>query len=90
MIELNHVSKSYNKGKVKAVDDLTLTIKSGEIFGFLGPNGAGKTTTIKMIVGLLRPDSGTIAVDGLDTEKESLRPRPSRPMSRITPTSMSA
>ncbi|HYA49417.1 MAG TPA: ABC transporter ATP-binding protein [Burkholderiales bacterium] len=72
MIELNHVSKSYNKGKIKAVDDLTLTVKSGEIFGFLGPNGAGKTTTIKMIVGLLRPDAGTIAVDGLDTEKDSL------------------
>jgi ABC-2 type transport system ATP-binding protein len=72
VIELNHVSKSYNKGRIKAVDDLTLTVKSGEIFGFLGPNGAGKTTTIKMIVGLLRPDSGTIAVEGLDTEKKSL------------------
>jgi ABC-2 type transport system ATP-binding protein len=73
VIELNHVSKSYNKGKVKAVNDLTLTVKSGEIFGFLGPNGAGKTTTIKMIVGLLRPDAGTIAVDGLDTQKEALK-----------------
>ncbi len=73
MIELSHVSKSYNKGKVKAVDDLTLTVKSGEIFGFLGPNGAGKTTTIKMIVGLLRPDAGTITVDGLDTERDSLK-----------------
>ena len=73
MIELNHVSKSYNKGRVKAVDGLTLTVKSGEIFGFLGPNGAGKTTTIKMIVGLLRPDAGTITVDGLDTERDSLK-----------------
>ncbi len=73
MIELTHVSKSYNKGRIKAVDDLTLTVKGGEIFGFLGPNGAGKTTTIKMIVGLLRPDAGTIAVDGLDTAREPLK-----------------
>ena len=72
MIELNHVSKSYNKGQVKAVDDLTLTVRPGEIFGFLGPNGAGKTTTIKLIVGLLRPDAGTILVDGLDNREEPL------------------
>ncbi|ABY93439.1 hypothetical protein JCM16816_09410 [Thermoanaerobacter brockii subsp. lactiethylicus] len=50
MIELNGVSKSYNKGKVKAVDNIDLIVNAGEIFGFLGPNGAGKTTTIKMIV----------------------------------------
>jgi ABC-2 type transport system ATP-binding protein len=73
LIELQHVSKSYNKGRVKAVDDLTLVVEPGEIFGFLGPNGAGKTTTIKMIVGLLKPDSGKITVDGYDTEKDSLR-----------------
>jgi ABC-2 type transport system ATP-binding protein len=69
MIELIHVSKSYNKGQVKAVDDLTLSVRPGEIFGFLGPNGAGKTTTIKMIVGLLRPDAGTVLVAGLDNRK---------------------
>jgi len=73
VIELQRVSKSYNKGRVKAVDDLTLTVNSGEIFGFLGPNGAGKTTTIKMIVGLLRPDAGTIAINGLDAQKDSLK-----------------
>jgi ABC-2 type transport system ATP-binding protein len=73
VIEFSHVSKSYNKGKVKAVDDLDLTVKSGEIFGFLGPNGAGKTTTIKMIVGLLRPDAGTIAVEGIDTQRDALK-----------------
>jgi ABC-2 type transport system ATP-binding protein len=73
VIEIKHISKSYNKGKVRAVNDLDLTVKSGEIFGFLGPNGAGKTTTIKMIVGLLRPDSGSIAVDGLDTQKDALK-----------------
>ena len=73
MIEISHVSKSYNKGKVKAVDDLSLVVKPGEIFGFLGPNGAGKTTTIKMIVGLLKPDAGKIAVNGLDTQTDALR-----------------
>jgi ABC-2 type transport system ATP-binding protein len=73
VIELTHVSKSYNRGKVRAVDDLTLTVKPGEIFGFLGPNGAGKTTTIKMIVGLLRPDAGRIVVEGHDVAKEPLQ-----------------
>jgi ABC-2 type transport system ATP-binding protein len=73
MIALTHVSKGYNRGKVKAVEDLTLDVKPGEIFGFLGPNGAGKTTTIKMIVGLLRPDAGLITVDGFYVATESLR-----------------
>jgi ABC-2 type transport system ATP-binding protein len=73
VIELTHVSKSYNRGKVKAVDNLALTVKPGEIFGFLGPNGAGKTTTIKMIVGLLRPDSGRITVEGFDVATDPLR-----------------
>jgi ABC-2 type transport system ATP-binding protein len=72
VIEILHVSKSYNKGKVKAVDDLDLTVRPGEIFGFLGPNGAGKTTTLKMIVGLLKPDAGTIRINGLDTQADSL------------------
>ena len=73
MIDLTHVSKSYNRGKIKAVDDLTLTVKPGEIFGFLGPNGAGKTTTIKMIVGLLRPDAGRVVVEGHDVAADGLR-----------------
>jgi ABC-2 type transport system ATP-binding protein len=73
VIEIIKVSKSYNRGKVKAVDNLTLTVQPGEIFGFLGPNGAGKTTTIKMIVGLLRPDAGRVAVEGIDVVTESLK-----------------
>ena len=64
MIEITNLSKSYNKGTVKAVDSLNLTVNNGEIFGFLGPNGAGKTTTIKMMVGLLKPDSGTVTING--------------------------
>ena len=73
VIELTGVSKSYNRGKLKAVDGLTLRIEPGEIFGFLGPNGAGKTTTIKMIVGLLRPDEGRVTVQGFDVERQALQ-----------------
>ena len=47
MVNIRKVSKSYNKGEVKAVDSLSLQVRNGEIFGFLGPNGAGKTTTLK-------------------------------------------
>lgn len=64
VIEIVNLSKSYNKGVVKAVDGLDLQVKAGEIFGFLGPNGAGKTTTIKMMVGLLKPDSGSVTING--------------------------
>lgn len=66
MIRLNNVSKTYAKSQTKAVEDLTLEIKDGEIFGFLGPNGAGKSTTIKMITGILTPDTGSIEVDGIN------------------------
>ena len=55
MIEIKNVTKVYG-GKVKAVDNLSLTLKPGEIFGFLGPNGAGKTTTINMLTGITDPD----------------------------------
>jgi len=66
LLSIKGMSKTYRGSKVKAVDDLNLEVKTGEIFGFLGPNGAGKTTTIKAVVGLLRPDAGTITVDGVD------------------------
>ncbi len=71
MIELQQVSKSYN-GKILAVDQINLSVKGGEIFGFLGPNGAGKTTTIKMITGILDPDQGTIQVNGHDIRHEPI------------------
>ncbi|SDI50196.1 ABC-2 type transport system ATP-binding protein [Paenibacillus naphthalenovorans] len=71
MIELMDVTKSYN-GTVKAVDNLTLTVRGGEIFGFLGPNGAGKTTTIKMITGIIQPDKGTIRINGKDISQSPL------------------
>ncbi len=72
MIEIVNLSKSYNKGTVKAVDNLNLTVNDGEIFGFLGPNGAGKTTTIKMMVGLLKPDSGTVIINGHSITEDPL------------------
>lgn len=72
MIEINGVSKSYGGGTKKAVDNLNLTVRPGEIFGFLGPNGAGKTTTIKMLVGLLRPDAGSIRINGYDITAQPL------------------
>lgn len=73
MLKLSGISKSYNKGNIKAVDNINLEIKSGEIFGFLGPNGAGKTTTIKMIIGLLKPDMGTVMVGDVDAWENPLR-----------------
>lgn len=66
MLQVNQLSKTYAKGSVKAVDDISFSVKKGEIFGFLGPNGAGKTTTIKMIVGLLKPSEGNIVINGYD------------------------
>src|SRR5947209_9180126 len=68
MIDLVHVSKKY--GSKLAVDDLDLTIDTGELFAFLGPNGAGKTTTIKMLCGLLFPTEGTVRVGGYDLQAE--------------------
>jgi ABC-type multidrug transport system ATPase subunit len=65
VISARAISKSY--GDRKAVDGLNLTVESGAFFGFLGPNGAGKTTTIRMLTGVLRPDSGTITIDGHDS-----------------------
>ena len=68
MLKITNLSKSYEN--LKAVDDISLEVKKGEIFGFLGPNGAGKTTTISMISGLLKPDSGSIVVDSLNIKNQ--------------------
>jgi ABC-2 type transport system ATP-binding protein len=68
MIAIQNLVKRY--GNFTAVDDVSLEVAPGEIHGFLGPNGAGKTTTLRMIAGLLKPDTGRIAVSGHDLEKE--------------------
>ena len=64
MLNIKNLTKSY--GEKKAVDDLSLEIKNGEIYGFIGHNGAGKTTTIKSVVGILDFDEGTITIDNTD------------------------
>ena len=63
MLELKNVSKSF--GKFKALDDLTMTIPQGSVYGLVGPNGAGKTTAIRHITGVYRPDAGDITMEGL-------------------------
>jgi ABC-2 type transport system ATP-binding protein len=72
-IEVNNLTKKF--GDFTAVDDLSLTVKKGEIFGFLGPNGAGKSTTIRMLCTLAQPTSGSAKVAGYDLIKDSARVR---------------
>jgi len=67
-VEVKNLVKTF--GKFRAVDDVSFYIPQGEIFGLLGPNGAGKTTTIRMLIGILRPDSGTANVLGFDVRKK--------------------
>lgn len=68
VLEIKNLSKSF--GKRKVIDNISLEVKEGEIFGFLGPNGSGKTTTIKMILRLIDNDAGEIKVNGYDTKKQ--------------------
>ncbi len=71
VIETNNLTKYY--GKIKGVEDLTSSVKKGEIFGFLGPNGAGKTTAIRTLLGYLHPTRGTASIFGKNIEdKENL------------------
>ena len=63
MLKIEHLTKTY--GEKKAVDDLSLHILPGEIYGFIGHNGAGKTTTLRSVAGILQFDSGEIAIDGI-------------------------
>ncbi|KFM17944.1 Nod factor export ATP-binding protein I [Marine Group I thaumarchaeote SCGC AAA799-P11] len=69
-IEVNHLSKSY--GSIKAVDDIVLSVKPGQVFGFLGPNGAGKSTTIKLLTTLIPPSNGSLTILGIDAIKNPL------------------
>lgn len=70
IIKINGLTKTYKN--VKAVDDISLSIHEGEIFGFIGPNGAGKSTTIKMLLNFIFPTSGTATIFGMDCVKDSL------------------
>ncbi|MEM9233537.1 MAG: ATP-binding cassette domain-containing protein, partial [Pseudomonadota bacterium] len=67
-IETQDLSKRY--GSVRAVDGIDLQVPEGTVFGFLGPNGSGKTTTLRMLLGLIRPNRGTVRVNGADLDKD--------------------
>ncbi len=69
-IEAGHLIKRF--GTVTAVNDVTITVREGEIFGFLGPNGAGKTTTMRLLTGVLTPDAGTARINGIDIHRHPL------------------
>ncbi len=71
VIEVKNLTKNFNG--FKAVDNLSLSVKKGEIFGFLGPNGAGKTTTIKSILGLISHDKGTIKINGKNLSEDGIK-----------------
>lgn len=70
IVSANHLTKSYNKGKVKALCNLTFEVKEGEIYGIIGPDGAGKTTLFRILATLLTADEGTATLDGLDTLRD--------------------
>lgn len=70
MVSLNNISKTYNKGKVKAVNDVSFEVDKGELFGLIGADGAGKTSIFRILTTLLLPDSGTASVNGFDIVKD--------------------
>ena len=70
MLKIDHLTKTY--GEKKAVDDLSLHIQPGELYGFIGHNGAGKTTTLKSVVGILQFDSGEITIDGVSVKADPI------------------
>ncbi len=72
MIDAQSLRKTFNKGKVVAVDDVSFSAADGQITGLLGPNGAGKTTTLRMLYTLLEPDSGQMRVDGIDPREQPI------------------
>jgi ABC-2 type transport system ATP-binding protein len=77
MIKIEQISKEFKEGirakKIKALDDLTLEVQKGEVFGFLGPNGAGKSTAIKILVNLIRPNKGKVSIMNRDVGDTGVR-----------------
>ncbi len=77
MLEISNLSKTYAKGlvpkRIRALQDLSLTVRPGEVYAFVGPNGAGKTTTIKAILGIISVDHGTIRINGVDHRRKEVR-----------------
>ncbi len=72
MLKITNLTKSYANGSVKAVDNVSIEVKGGEIYGFLGPNGAGKSTTIKCLTGILPYTEGSISVCGYDMRSDAI------------------
>ena len=70
MISISNITKKF--GNFTAVDNLSMSVKSGEVLGFLGPNGAGKSTTMKMITGFIKPTEGIIKIKGMNVETKSI------------------
>lgn len=70
MITINNLSRTFDDGRVRAVDAVTLDVSAGELFGVIGPDGAGKTTLFRMLTTLLLPDGGTASVDGFDIVRD--------------------
>ena len=73
MIDIQHVTKRY--GDLEALSDVSFHVQPGEVFGLLGPNGAGKSTLAKILTGLLRPDTGTASIDGVDVAQHPVDAR---------------
>ncbi len=73
IIEISHLTKVY--GKERGITDLSLSVKEGDIFGFIGPNGAGKSTTIRLLLGLISPNSGSMTVFGKELRKHQVQIR---------------
>lgn len=69
MIEIKNCTFSYNRGKSATIDDLSLSISEGGVYGLLGSNGAGKSTLLYLLCGLLTPDSGTLCLNGISTRR---------------------
>ena len=72
MIKFENVTKTYNRS-VRALDDISFNVKGGEIVGFISPNGSGKTTTMKLLTGIIRPDSGKITVNGFNIREDPIK-----------------
>jgi len=69
-VHIRNLTKTYEKGKVKAVNQVSFEVGKGELFGLIGPDGAGKTTIFRVLATLLNPDSGEVAVEGLDVQRD--------------------
>ncbi|MBL7974636.1 MAG: ABC transporter ATP-binding protein [Candidatus Kapabacteria bacterium] len=74
-IELHSINKTYNKGAIRALTDVTLSVEQGELYGLIGPDGAGKTTLFRILTTVLLADSGTASVDGFDVVKDYMQIR---------------